>query len=95
MHSSGSAFTIQVSWLLQPVFQMKLGNIQLILLLSDLLFIFCGAEKTRPPNVLFIVADDLGRKITPLHSQQNEVYIQFSKGGMMSPGTTPTSTAPA
>ena len=66
MHSSGSAFTS-----LQQVLQMKLGNIQLILLISDLLFISCAAEKTRPPNVLFIVADDLGRKITSVHLQQN------------------------
>ena len=73
---------------------MKLGIIQLILLLSDLLFIFYVAEKTRPPNVLFIVADDLGRKITPPHLQQNKVYLK-SKGGMMFPGTTPTYTAPA
>ena len=60
MQTFVSAFTVLVSRLIQPVLLQNSGNTQRILLLSAMLIVSWAEEQNRPPNVLFIVADDLG-----------------------------------
>merc|ERR1711892_60036 len=54
------AFSLLLSSLVHTVIQLSYGNTGRVLLISALLSVAAADEKTKQPNVLFIVADDLG-----------------------------------